>query len=99
MYLQSDLFAIGCLFWKMYFGKKPPWSTLSKKEFHLVDLQKLQLHYACTIENARKAAFQLLEKTKEQHERCFLEVILQMTHPNPKERGQASEIKKKLFTC
>ena len=97
MYYASDVFAVGCLFWKLYFGKMPPWSTLSKKEFHLHDLQKLNSHYKASIERARKEASILLETLQDTQMRGFLEIILHMTNPNPQERMKASEIKKRLF--
>lgn len=98
MYFCSDIFAVGCLFWKLYFNKRPSWCTLSKKEFHLYNLKKLSCHYIDSIEKARKEASELLHTLEDPAKKAFLEIILQMTNPLPQERGTAAEIKKRLFT-
>lgn len=97
MYFSSDLFAVGCLFWKLYFNKRPSWCTLSKKEFHLYDVTKLNRHYIDSIEKTRREASEILHTLQDPQKKGFLEIILQMTSSNPQERGTASEIKNRLF--
>jgi serine/threonine protein kinase len=93
-YLQSDLFAVGCVFWRLYFGKLPGWSmseyfnneSIAKKERYrakVYHINAIRGHYSNKLKSspAKKHTPTLREG--------FLKVILQMTDPSPAGRGEA----------
>lgn len=98
MYFSSDIFAIGCVFWRLYFDKMPPWSTLKKAVYPLQDPKVVYTDYIAAIEKGRQEALTLCETIADPQKKQFLEIILQMTHPHPEKRGQAFEIKKRLLS-
>lgn len=97
-YCSSDLFAVGTVFWELYFGKKSPWGqecfyrreskgTKENLKAHLSSLKHAREHELSKLKgNSDKFS------TKEK----FLSIILQMTDPNPARRGNASELRDRL---
>ncbi len=96
-YFASDIFAIGCVFWELHFGHQNPWgqhryyrreSKGMKKncEDHLYSMKQAREHELAKLEHSKKL-------TKQQK---FVSIILQMTDPDPKKRGNADEIRDML---
>ena len=96
-YCASDIFAVGCVFWELHFGHKTPWgqhcyfrreSKGMKKncEDHLYSMKHARDHELSKLEHSKK-----LSKPQK-----FVSIILQMTDPYPKKRGNADEIKDML---
>lgn len=102
-YCNSDLFAIGCVFWQLYFGKLPPWSeseyfkneSIAQKHryrakvFHINAIRK---------QMADKYVPKLKKHQKFTPKQGFLQIILKMTDPNPENRGTAKELYGALHT-
>jgi len=96
-YYQSDLFAVGCVFWELYFGKPAAWRkerAYKKEELPLKERFKLHLSL---IQKERAAVLKNLPKpskfgTKEH----FIALILKMTDPDPKKRCTAKEALAKI---
>ena len=102
-YFQSDLFAVGCVFWQLYFGKFAPWS----RDDYLVQKSssKKALYHAMVsrINGARRYYLKKLQShIATTHtsplRNGFLRIILQMTNPYPKKRGTAENIYSQLST-
>lgn len=103
-YYNSDLFAIGCVFWQLYFGDLPPWSrseyfkneSIPKKHrfrakvFHINAMRE---RYAPKAPHG---------KVKKDQKPClregFLKIIMQMTDPEPSKRSDAESIYKALHS-
>ena len=103
-YFKSDLYAVGCVFWQLYFGRLPPWAFSAREEgtsvsrkqryrakvFHI---NAIRAHYADRVKTDPKE-----KHAKPSLRKGFLSVILKMTDPTPKERGKAKELYINLYT-
>lgn len=106
-YFQADLFAIGCIFYKLYYERGGEWQNSQyiqylhskeppSKKFHLLS------KYIEKYTNKRRA---LLATSKVKGARGIFErVILRMLEVDPKKRGTATELRKTLekallFAC
>ena len=97
MYYATDIFAIGCLFWRLYFDGTPPWSILHKRDLLPEVLQSKYEEHVRAIEKARDEMKETLLTLEDPMKKLFLEVIIQMTSPHPHERGSAEELYRKLY--
>lgn len=97
MYTKTDLFAVGCVFWQLYFGTLPSWSAQIK---HMINTEEEQnwryselvqkLHQAHS--SLKKLIEELRQKGKSIQEIKFLELIIEMTKPDPNDRPSSKEI-------
>ncbi len=101
-YLASDVFALGCVFWQLYFNKLPAWSAprfvrregwpMSKRyHAHLSLLKKTRKPYVDYLREKKS------HKTSMNVHDKFLAIILKMTRPDPKARGTAASLKEELM--
>lgn len=94
MYKASDLFAVGCVFWQLYFDDLPPWSARIKHVAQNdmereVESKKLSEK----ITKGHELIYALLNKNElAKKEAYFLKIILRLTSPDPTQRGSASEL-------
>lgn len=101
-YFRSDLFAVGCVFWHLYFGDMPAWGKTRCFKHKNMPLHKRFRHHLALINKTRAKPLKYLQhKSKRQmpltvHDR-FLQLTLQMTNPKPKLRGNAEILKKEFL--
>lgn len=99
-YYASDVYAVGLVFYRLFYGKIPVWQDTSyvKEVFGNVSFRHKQL--VCRIERAtgarknhlaRKASWGKISKKE-----AFEYMILRMVDPNPKKRGTAKELRAKM---
>ena len=97
-YTYSDLYATGCVFYRLFYEKKAPWINYkeNKNERHSREersrkaLQKLELHT-----NAKRQDLQSKDANLSYSEQ-FEKIIFQMIHPDPLARKTAFEHKRAL---
>jgi len=92
-YTYSDLYATGCVFYRLLREKKAPW----------IDIRTNRNEHLSRSERSRRALHRLEHHTnsrrhylrskgnKLSHSQIFEKVIYQMIHPEPKSRGTARE--------
>jgi serine/threonine protein kinase len=102
-YYKSDIFALGCVFWQLYFGKLPEWCSsdtwkneaISKKDRYQAKvylINAIRGHYKAKLEKRMKKDHKLTPRQK------FLGLILEMTDPVPEKRGETKVLYIKLHT-
>lgn len=97
-YYASDVFALGCVFWRLYFESAPAWQEhhfFIRESISLNQRFKLQVQ---SIKRARKKLQGRLLKKEHDHKPLtrsdlFLKLVLRMTDPSPKRRGTANELR------
>jgi serine/threonine protein kinase len=99
-YFSTDLYAVGCIFYRLYYWQKPQWLTSKliknnapeqqryKKLVRLIDKQIGLRSKTLTRKQRRNTRLNLQEQ--------FETLILQMIQPSPAKRGSVTEIKNKL---
>ncbi len=97
-YTYSDLYATGCVLYRLLYEKKTPWPdvlTNRNESISRKDRAKKALHRLKESTNPRRQ--QLKAKgSKLSSREIFEKVIYQMIHPDPKARGTALEHAKTL---
>jgi serine/threonine protein kinase len=96
---SANLFALGCTFWQMYFGKEPAWVSANKGKIPgTKKKQRKAREYLITVIRQREVA--KLPKGKNPHlkdKQLFLKTILKLTDSNAQARGTAKEAYETLF--
>jgi serine/threonine protein kinase len=101
MYLSSDLFAVGCVFWRMYFGELPAWSVSRSLNDESRDNKERYRAKVFFINAVRHSVEEKHKSARRKNHKPplkegFLDIILKMTNPSPKERGTAEELLQSL---
>ena len=93
-YMASDLFAVGCVFWQLYYGHLPRWHKFFNQSG---SVHQRQAAFVRMLNRVRSHLIQRLLKKQERGSTLsrgdrFLALILRMTDPNPRARGNATEL-------
>ena len=101
-YYNSDLFAVGCVFWQLYFGKLPPWSKIHSFKINSENKKRRYQGKVYLINVIRNRVMEKLKPASKKNHTLtlregFLQIILQMTDPIPSKRGKAIKIYKTLY--
>lgn len=91
-YFASDVFAVGCVFYELFYGKKPSWHTQSLSKDHSkpvkTQFKKLVGQIKCATAARRSKLKQQRRDSKEQ----FEYLVLQMVHTDSKRRPTAKKL-------
>jgi serine/threonine protein kinase len=99
-YYKTDIFAVGCLFYRLFYGPKAPWQDFSyvkdvktpvAKRFHTLS-HRVKAH---TVPQ-RKKLVKLHQTEKLSPVQKFEYLILQMLHTSPEKRKTAHELRVKM---
>lgn len=98
-YFKTDVFAVGCVFYELFYNKKAPW-----QDTHYIDGSKHTVYKRHTelkhrIKHATKYRRKdLLEKRRSQlsPKKKFECLILRMLHTTAEKRGTASELRHRM---
>jgi serine/threonine protein kinase len=100
-YYKTDLFAIGVVLWQLYYGKLPHWSrahmykreSLSLRDRYIKNLYMLQEERSPMVAYLSRKTIKKLHFSRRDK---FLQVVIQLTDPNPAKRGTAATAKAAL---
>ncbi|MBS0656200.1 MAG: protein kinase family protein [Verrucomicrobia bacterium] len=100
-YLRTDIFALGCVFYKILYNKKPCWMQARKLRNTHVSLHTRHKRFIHRIEQYRKQRLKELKKTGKLKKKRFSPerveaIILKMINPNPHARPTASVVRSLL---
>jgi len=92
-YYATDIFAVGCVLWNLFFETPPHWRKKHPYKKHLQDKQAQYSSFLALLEKTRSPHLQAQQEKKElsPHDQ-FLALVLQMTDPLPELRGSAEEV-------
>jgi len=91
-YYQSDLFAVGCVFWELYFEKPAAWRKVrAYKKEELPIKERFQLHLSLIQKERADVQKDLPKPSKFGAKEHFITLILKMTDPNPRKRCTAKK--------
>ena len=94
-YFASDIYAIGCVFYELFYHKKPSWQRAYLKSFTITDAEKKR-ELIMSLKEATDTRRKLLEKKSHLDPKRQLELlILKMVQVNPKKRGTAKKLRQK----
>jgi serine/threonine protein kinase len=90
-YLKSDIYAMGCVLWNLYFEQETPWGeSIFFKKHKLSYSDRQKQHIAC-----QKKAIAALKKKMKNLEHTskgtYLSIMLKMLRIHPEARGTAQE--------
>jgi len=96
-YYRTDLFATGCVFYRLFYGKKAPWQLVHYvKDTH----RPLNKRYSEMADSIRDATWHrrhdLGNKSHLSQREEFEHLILQMLHVEPRKRGTAKQKRQQL---
>lgn len=99
-YHKTDLFASGCVLYRLFYNKKPQWQISSSVK----DAESLTVRYrrliTCLEKETGEARGRIVAKLSKGLKLSLKEeleqVILTMVHPNPAKRVPASELRQRL---
>ena len=99
-YYKTDLFAAGCVLYRLFYNKKPEWQiSTSAKDSESTNTRYKRL-IACLEKETGEARDQILAKLakgiKLSQKEALENVILSMVHPNPLNRSTASQLRRRL---
>lgn len=92
-YLATDVYALGCVFWRILYNKKPVWYDEGIMKNHSIPVEMRQARLIQLLNayiNAEKK-----KKSSSVHGK-FKSVILEMIAPYPQNRPNASQVRKRL---
>ena len=96
-YLRTDIFALGCCFYKILYNKKPGWMNPEQLKDSSIPLYERQNHFKETIECFKKHRTKQLKaicrRSKKRFSPARLEqIILKMIDPDPSLRPTANSV-------
>ncbi|MCE5294169.1 MAG: serine/threonine-protein kinase [Chlamydiales bacterium] len=96
-YAPLDIFALGCVFYRLYYGKKAPWQDTNyvKKDPRPIKarVREHKARIKAVTETRRKVLGQMKQRTPKQE---FEYIILKMLHTAAKKRLTAAKLYKKI---
>lgn len=100
-YFATDLYAVGCVFYQLFYGTQVPWhdqsyakdASRSQEENYELLVQKINE----STEKRRNSLISLYEKQTLTLPEAVEFLILRMVHPDPHARGAASELKEEML--
>ena len=100
-YLKSDIFAVGCILWQLFYGKMPAWAKKQYFQEKRLPLTKRYSKHLALLNRTRAKPLKYLQSKQKQGvplsiQDRFLEMILQMTDPDPEKRGEPIVYKRKF---
>lgn len=103
-YFYSDIYATGCIFYKLFYNKPAPWQdakyiknkTLSKYVIHRRLVERIQRYTAACRDYLDLRVTQVNEIGPLSNSEAFEHLILRMVHPDPYKRGTAAELHQEL---
>jgi serine/threonine protein kinase len=100
-YYKTDVFAVGCVFYRLFYDKKAPWQDMSyvKDMTHPVSGRYKVMKYRIEGET-KERRIALQKKHKRSAYEDFELLVLKMLHTDPHKRGTAKELAadmKKIF--
>jgi serine/threonine protein kinase len=100
-YLKSDTFAVGCILWQLFYGEMPAWAKVKYFQRKHLPLIKRYLKYTTLLNRTRAKPLKYLRSKQEKGlplsvQDRFLEMILQMTDPDPDKRGEPIVYRRKF---
>jgi serine/threonine protein kinase len=100
-FLHSDVFATGCILYKLYYRKYHPWKYCKFFKKDIFTSQEKHKLLISKINKTTKAKRELLAKKKAKNDLTpgqeFEYLILRMLNPNPEKRGKAADLKNELL--
>jgi serine/threonine protein kinase len=101
-YFDAEIFSTGCVLYRLYFEKDPPWRKVIYYHNKVQTISEKQDFLTWKILTTMKSKYRLLTEKKEDgiidnQEKAFASLILRMIHPSPSKRGTAEELRKELF--
>jgi len=99
-YYHTDVFALGCVFYHLFYGQKAPWQDISyvkdtSRPLHVRYDELVSLLKQHT-EARREALAAKADATGLSSEEKFEQLLLSMLHLDPKKRGQSAELSEKM---
>jgi serine/threonine protein kinase len=99
-YMVTDVFALGCIFYQLYYGKMAPWQKVSYKKQTTIAADVRYDKLAKKINKATLKRRSSLEKRqslgKTTPKKAFECLILRMLHIDPAVRGTAAQLREEL---
>ncbi len=99
-YMENSVFALGISLFRLYYRKKPSWTSMITKKEIKESPKELQMQVIKTMKNEIIPRFkELKEREKSQDlkiEEQYELQILKSIHPNPKKRGTSKQLWKNL---
>lgn len=100
-YFKTDVFAVGAMFYRIFYEKKAPWQ---KKRYLRDSLKKRKETYRQFLAeinaDTQPRRLALLQKKTVRPltpKEAFESLILKMVHSNPEKRGSASDLKEEML--
>jgi len=89
-YLRTDLFTVGCVLWRLYFGSSPKWT---EAKYYNKYILKPKIGSERLLAEMGKIRKEVMKKHKGSSvEDRFVALILKLTDPDPDRRGTAKEM-------
>jgi serine/threonine protein kinase len=100
-YYGTDLFAVGTVLWRLYYGRPAPWQVRRFFSISGKSLKERHKLIIASIKRARRGPLGRLRDKIKHHKKLtlsdkFAQLVLQMTDPIAKKRGTAQELKKRF---
>lgn len=98
-YYSADVFAVGCVFYRLFYEKMAPWQDKSYvKDTHrsLKSRYKKMSHRIKKATKARRTKLAGKSSSRLTKKEAFELLILRMLHTNPSKRGSAEDLRREL---
>ncbi|MBS0655664.1 MAG: protein kinase family protein [Verrucomicrobia bacterium] len=100
-YLRTDIYALGCVFYKILHQKKPSWVHKAKIKNSHVSVSKRKARHTRAIQQFRKRRAKELKAASKHTNKRFTperveQIILKMINPNPSRRPTAHQVRELL---
>lgn len=97
-YYKTDIFAVGCVLYRVFYNKKAPWQEKSYVKDSKKSLHRRYKSMKHAIKRSTKARRQYLESksSKLTAKEQFELLVLSMVHTDPQKRSTAQQLSKKM---